>query len=370
MHRRPGPPSAHRLAALAAVALGLCVVGSGGPAAARPTGVGPSSIVSLGDSIASGEGTLYGWSFKATSGSWEGPSDPNPTWSGSYQDCHQSPDAYGKVVSSSYPKAEFNLLACTGSTFDKGIAGPWSATVPAQFGNWETRSGLNPVYQSADPDLVLVTLGADDVQFVDIVTQCAEYVYYHPTAPTQCTAKTPNGPNDVIKKDFIDYLPTLEHHLTTLISWIEARHDRVGQHVAPIRIVFTTYPDPLPSDAPAGGKNFCPDTWLFYNDQLTYLSSLVHVLDQHIVDTVTAYAKAHHESDVHVVDLANLYDGHQWCAKDSSGAYSAPWAYGMSIYHHYWDLRNPNPAAFHPTPEGQRQIAAKVDQTVKDLFGH
>lgn len=325
---------------------------------------GPSSIVSIGDSIASGEGINYGWTFDAKTGKWTGPSNSNPKWEGDYQPCHQSKDAYGFQVAKAYKNARFTELACTGSTFENGIEGQWSSKVPAQFGDWANQSGLNQIYTQANPDLVLLTLGADDVQFKDIVSDCILYSYEHPFSATQCTADTPNGPDNVIKKDFLDYLSTYNSHLTTLLSWIEARAKKADHAV---RIVVTTYGDPLPSDAPAGGKNYCPDTWLFYNDQLTYLGSLVHVLDNDIVSTVNQYVTTNHDANVGVADLQNVYDGHQWCAK-SNGSYTAPWAYGMSIYAHYWDLHNPNPSAFHPTPEGQSAIAAQVLAAIKKLY--
>ncbi len=336
------------------------------PASAQTAG--PTSIVQLGDSIASGEGTLYGFTFDTATGKWVGPANANPTWAGPYQDCHQSADAYGQVVAATYPKATFTQLACTGATFDKGISGPWSSTVPPEFGDWETRTELNPRYTAAHPNLVLVTLGADDVKFVDIVTQCAEYVYYHPFSAVQCTAAQPNGPNDVVKHDFTDYVPTLEKNLTTLAGWIEARGTRLGSKDRPPKIVFTTYANPLPANAPAGGKNFCPDTWLLYNDQLTYFSSLVAQLDRDIVTTIDTYATEHHDKNIAVADLSNTYDGHQWCATGTGGSYVAPMAYGFSIYPHYSSLKSPNPAAFHPTPAGQKAIATKVEAVVTQLF--
>ena len=43
-------------------------------------------------------------------------------------------------------------------------------------------------------------------------------------------------------------------------------------------------------------------------------------------------------------------------------------AYGFSIYPHYSSLDDPNPAAFHPTPVGQKAIATKVESVVAQLF--
>lgn len=334
----------------------------------RPAAAGPKSIVQLGDSIASGEGTLYGFSFDTATGKWVGPKVPDPTWLPPYPDCHESKYAYGQVVAASFPRARFTQLGCTGATFDKGIAGAWSSSVPAEFGNWDTKANLNSRYTDAKPDLVLVTLGADDVQFVNVVTQCIKSNYDPFYRTTQCTAAEPKGPSDVIEKDFVDYLPTLEAHLKTLVGWIEARGKAEG---AVPKIVFTTYANPLPSDAPAGGKNYCPDSWLFYNDQMDYLSSLVPELDSHIVDAIHSYVDKHHDKNIKVVNLSSAFDGHRWCAKDSAGHYIAPYAYGLSIYPHYTSLYDPNPAAFHPTPAGQKVIAKLVKPAVKQLFsGH
>jgi lysophospholipase L1-like esterase len=344
----------------------LSPLGAGPSGAASSTRANtPTSIVQLGDSIGSGEGTLYDFTFNAKTGSWSKPGTPDPTWLGPYPACHQSPDAYGHVLATQFKGARFTQLACTGATFEKGIAGPWSATVPAEFGNLDQPSTLNPTYTKARPNLVLVTLGADDVRFVQIVSTCAEYTLLHPLGPTQCTASSPNGPDNVIKNDFIDSLPALEQHLTTLAGWIEQRGAQLG--VRP-KIVFTTYPDPLPDDAPAGGRNFCPDTWLFTNDQLDYYSSLVPVLDQHIATTINHYAASHHDKNITVVNLVNAFNHHRWCARTGRGAYVTPDAYGLSIYHGLGDLLDPNPAAFHPTPTGQRVIAQMLKPAVGRLF--
>jgi len=50
---------------------------------------------------------------------------------------------------------------------------------PAEFGDWSTKSDLNADYDAAKPDLTLVTLGADDVQFVAIVEACIENAYQY-----------------------------------------------------------------------------------------------------------------------------------------------------------------------------------------------
>jgi hypothetical protein len=121
-------------------------------AAAVPAGT-PLSIVQLGDSIASGEGTLYqapnpqmpngqlyfcksssnpssdcySYLYGYYNGYWRNwPSTSPGTWtpSGSpaYPECHQSPDAYGQIVAAGYA-AKFAQLACTGASYLTGITG-------------------------------------------------------------------------------------------------------------------------------------------------------------------------------------------------------------------------------------------------------
>lgn len=50
------------------------------------------SIVQLGDSIASGEGTLYGYTYDSTSKTWTG-GNLNVVWPGPYPLSHDAPDA-------------------------------------------------------------------------------------------------------------------------------------------------------------------------------------------------------------------------------------------------------------------------------------
>ena len=85
-------------------------------------GAGGLSIVQLGDSIASGEGTLYGYRYDAHTQEWTG-GDISVKWPGPYPLCHDSPDAYGNIVAG-YFDADFHQFACTGATFAAGISAP------------------------------------------------------------------------------------------------------------------------------------------------------------------------------------------------------------------------------------------------------
>jgi lysophospholipase L1-like esterase len=354
-------------ALVAAAGCGSGTTGTAGVHTPRPrqtttaSGGGPTSIVQLGDSIASGEGTYYGYTYDPDTGKWAG-GDLNVMWDPPYNGCHDASYAYVHSIAAYYtanpPKvAQF---ACTGATFANGISAPevsdGTQLRPAEFGNWDTKQNLNPDYDAAKPDLVLVTLGADDVQFVSIVEDCIEngYESYFHLATLACV----NGnPGSTIQKDFLNYVPTLEQNYKTLVKWIEERAQADGTK-AP-KIVFTTYPSPLPPD---GGPNNCPDENWLYQTQVAYLSTLVTQLNHDLTSTLTGLK----DPNVAVADVSGAYtptgENHRWCQPD-------PWAYGLSIYSVYSPSSFKSQAPFHPTPAGQASIANYVIPTLLKLFG-
>jgi lysophospholipase L1-like esterase len=200
---------------------------------------------------------------------------------------------------------------------------------------------------------VLVTLGADDVLFSDILEDCVKngYKHYFHLADLQCIEGNP-GPT--VRKDFIDFIPTLKKNYATLVSWIE---DRAKTNNVPApKVVFTTYANPLPRS----GAN-CPDVKWFYDSQVRYLSSLVADMNDVIKSTIKDLKK----KNVAVADIVGAYQpdeiDHRWCTGD-------PWAYGPSIYHFSDPVSFYSQAPFHPTPDGQASIADYVIPTVVDLF--
>jgi lysophospholipase L1-like esterase len=321
--------------------------GQTGPAPA------PTSIVQLGDSVAAGEGTLYGYTYDRSSRRWTG-GDLDATWPEPYPKCHHSPDAYGNRVAAAFG-ARFTQFACTGAQFDNGIATEevYGGTTyrPPQFGDWAQQTGLNAEYDAAQPDLVLVTLGADDVHFVKIVTSCVENALEHRFlrfVGLECT-RANHGAE--VRDDFYANLAPLQEHYRTLVQWIAERAAARG--VAAPRVVFTTYPDPLPAD---GAQ--CPDSSWLRPSQLRYLATLVAKLNREIRTAVAG----RDDPNVTVADTDRAYTQrgahHGWCSKD-------PWAYGLSVFHLFEPDTLHSQAPFHPSPRGQEAIAALVTQAVR-----
>ncbi len=355
-----------RFVALATVVLliGAACSGSSGnearhvetsPALGSKPLVVPHRIVQLGDSIASGEGTLYGYTYDQSTKEWTG-GNIDAKWPPPYPDCHVSPDAYGNAVAKAFG-ASFAQFACSGATFDVGIAAAevsdGTTYRPAEFGNWDTQQDLNADYDAADPDLVLVTLGADDVDFSQIVEDCVKngYKHYWHLASLQCVDDNP-GPS--VKQHFFDEVPNLEKNYKTLVSWIEAR---AKQNARPVpKILFTNYANPLPNPSVE-----CPDTSYFYDDQVQYLGKLLAQMNGIITSTISGLK----QKNVGVADISNAYQpadvDHRWCS-------DTPWAYGMSIFHFTDPFSFYSKAPFHPTPAGQQAIAEGVVAGVSALF--
>ena len=106
-------------ATIAAFLMTACGDGSNSTPDSSSTAA-PLSIVVIGDSIASGEGINYGYTYSTGHpNEWVGGTD-NPIWQGEYQLCHDSALAYGDVLAPMIG-ATLAKFACTGSTYDNGI---------------------------------------------------------------------------------------------------------------------------------------------------------------------------------------------------------------------------------------------------------
>jgi lysophospholipase L1-like esterase len=316
------------------------------------------SVVQLGDSVASGEGTLYGYRYDRAQARWtEG--SLLATWPGPYPDCHDSPDAYGHLVAARLG-GRFVTFACTGASYRNGIvaaqteAGVLGPTTlrPAQFGDWATGQDLNRAYDAARPDLVLVTLGADDVQFSPVVRDCVENELAH-SLGVESLRCVPANPGPTITADVAANLPALGPHLVALAQAIRARGRAAGRVPA---VVYTLYHDPFPP-----GATRCPDVARLDPAQVAYLRSLLATLNGAI------RAALARQAGVAVADTSRAMVGpdgrtHRWCSAD-------PWAYGLSII----TLANPasvlSQAPFHPSPAGQARFAALVTPVARRALG-
>ncbi len=364
---------------LAMILVALLATACGGGSDSAPKTATPLSIVVLGDSIAAGEGINYGYTYyTGFPNEWTGGTD-NPVWQGDYQLCHDSAQAYGDVLAPMIGAA-LAKFACTGSTYDNGITFDrrYGGTLyrPAQFGNWLGMTNLNAAYDAANPDVVIITLGADDVSFTDIVTFCstgytdaaavaalanlpdrsrqlrANFVKRFPTADawlkraprapsssSYCTADSPGAPILTLFWDPINS-GEIAGHYKNLVAAIKARGAQAGK--VP-RIIFTTYHQPLPGPSQS---DECLDLGDLTRDEINYLITLENTLKATLLGAVSGL------EGVSVADISSVVQGHEFCTGD-------PWTYGLSVL-----LQNDaSQAPFHPTPKGQAAIAAVLKQS-------
>jgi lysophospholipase L1-like esterase len=331
------------------VTLLVALVAPGARAGAASTSSEIRSVVLLGDSVAAGEGTLDGYRYRDRMllPSWSA-TGTRRAYDGARPACHQSPRAYGQIVARALG-ATATSFACSGATFGSGIA-------------------LDTAYDRATPDLVLVTAGANSVDFERVFAYCvlasrglsdteAARIANAPTvadavssamstavgrlsAPSTRTTPgcTANNPGAYLQRTVLDRIDGVATDARALANAIRARGRAAGRDPA---VVFTTYFDPLPDRAVSFAR--CPDGAGLGATQLEYMHQLAHDLNGALTKAVAT------APGTRVADPGPAFAGHRWCDAD-------PWVYGTSIL--VSDASSTAP--FHPTPAGQRAIAAAV----------
>lgn len=307
-------------------------------------------MVVLGDSVAAGEGTLSGYVYRdrvlfpgwrvVGSPARAGPIRPR---------CGRTDGAYGVHVARALG-AEVVNRACSGATFGRGVV-------------------LDAGYDRARPDLVLVTAGANSVEFerafaycvlaargvgddeaaalvsaaspaaaLDIALRRAARRLLDGTsrrAAPGCTAATPGA---YLEATVLARIPAVGRGAGELADAIRARGLAAGR--VP-EVVVTTYPDPLPRSAVPFAR--CPDGAGLGPAQVTFMRAMVARMNAALRDALAD------RPGVRVADPDPAFAGHRWCDPD-------PWVHGPSIL-----FGDPGSLApFHPTAAGQRAIADAV----------
>jgi len=283
----------------------------------------PVSMVQMGDSVSSGEGTGYGYSRdQCGAGSvlrWcPMPRDPPPfgrdgQWMAPYPRCHDSPYAYSQVVRrdlNADPNFEpngprdgnaVNLVnfGCTGgafATFSNGTGGGFKryeeygniVRRPAEFGDLSKTppTELNHSYFEAAPNEVQFATGPNDVQFADIAAWCVKWDIAANTAKSVSLALlplavspvrtvlniiakfgwatcTPNGYDHIWQEDWDPQIDQITSYMTTLAKWVRLRATWDLQ--PPPKVVMLNYMSPVNPNTYVSRANphgWCPDDWI------------------------------------------------------------------------------------------------------------
>jgi Tol biopolymer transport system component len=307
------------------------------------------TVVGLGDSVAAGEGINYGFVWK--NGKWVQIGPSNPSWmdtsralGANYSGCHQSGKGYPAFLSLDGGNYDVYNMACTGASalqnnglenggvLDREILSDGTSP-PAQLGG--TCTGCDPpsaVFDSHSPDIVTLTVGADDINFAHWVRTC--YLSVH---ACNSTANT-NTLHSQLSREKTD-LATV---FSQLNDWATSKNKK-------LLVLVTNYYNPFNPNLtncidynPALGFGLT-------GSELSWLENGLTDLNANIAADVKQAQTSDTSLKVSLVDLSGVMAGHEFCT-------SSPWVYGPSI-----DLTSAgNPAPFHPTPEGQRKIYMAV----------
>ncbi|WNV82976.1 beta-propeller fold lactonase family protein [Umezawaea sp. Da 62-37] len=284
-----------------------------------------SAIVSLGDSFISG-----------VAGRWQGNglrtgllTDVHGTDRAVYA-CGDTPDSrcssdpelvYGRfynnadgclrsytseIQSADIPVYRKINLACSGAQTENIIDQPLKGQAPQV----DQLAALLPRYKVK---MVVMTVGGNDLGFRDIITTCVEgfVLGAGPCEPSQTA-----GFNQALD----DKAAYLDRAIVTVRSVMRAGGYPDGSY----RFVLQSYPSPVPAGEdiryPATFKQRfrvggCP----VYDSDATWVRRTV-------VPTISQWMKSGaHDRDVEFLDVANLFDGHEVCAKGAEQAGADNW---------------------------------------------
>ena len=245
------------------------------------------NYVALGDSVAAGVGLAND-------------SDPSA--------CDRTNSSYPFLVAKSYNFKLFNL-ACSGASANVGILS--SQTV--------NKLGLQPqldkLFSLPHPKLITLNVGANDVHWNQIITQC--YL-------GDCN-------QDVTEQTF-------QADLVSLASNLNIIYGKIAEHYgsAPPALVVTGYYQALPVTS-----SDCLDVKNLRSPQLMWLRSLGERLNSTLKESVTGYQFA--------AFIPVDFTGHELCT-------AQPWVQGLTDRYPY-----------HPSAEGQQVISRAISGTVATL---
>jgi PKD repeat protein/lysophospholipase L1-like esterase len=298
------------------------------------------NYVALGDSVAAGEGIGYNYEWSASAHKWVASTSPSYwEWDTLTQDagCHQTIAGYPHALSQSLG-AGLTDLACTGASVADGLFRPKDGQRGAQLGSAQYADADAPArrYDDAQPDIVTLTVGADDISFADKVGAC--YTVSLWSLQGSC------GGNE----DRSELARALTRQTTDLRRALTEIRNR-GQAAGRIPVVAVTqYYNPFPASYPTDSG--CVDInparragITLTSDEMTYLQGGLKKLNDNIASV------AHEFRNVVVVAPPSGFVAHRWCTDN-------PWVYGPSLRVGF----NTSSAPFHPTPEGQQAIADNI----------
>jgi hypothetical protein len=324
---------------------------------------GPTAIVSLGDSFVSGEGGRWlgngsepfgtrsgtdraafdcdGWVCEYDPARVYGPSEAN--------DCHRSDVA--PVRSAPVAVEEKLNLACSGAR----LANVWPASVGGQghFGEPPQTDQLAAAARRDEVRMIVLTAGANDVGFGDLVAGCAlDWARGSEDAPILCRGDA--------QADVDAALPAMEGGLRKALRGVRTAMAEAGYRRSDYRLVTMGYASP-----------FAPGRWIRYPEwgwsRLNQGGCPIWNGDadwaagEGLGSIVAAMRVAAAEAGAEFLDLRHALDGHQLCDRrarrvglEGPSPERSEWVRRLAF------VQGSSRESLHPNAYGQRAIGACI----------
>jgi lysophospholipase L1-like esterase len=295
-----------RITALTLLAFALAVA----PATARPT-----AIVSMGDSFISGEGGRWLGNGSEPFGSRSGTDraahdcgslgceyDPARVYGASEaNDCHRSDVA--PILSAPIAVEEKVNLACSGAKARDLWPGAEGGT--SHFGEPPEADQLEAVARRDDVRMIVVTVGANDVGFGELVAECAVD-----------WARSPAGEQATCHREAEAHiqaeLPAATRGIAAALHGVRRVMEAAGYPRSSYRLVAMGYASPFPE-----GRwfRYPEDGWtrLTEGGCPVWNADADWAADRATVDLTEALRSAAAAAGAEYLDLAHAFDGHQLC---------------------------------------------------------
>ena len=315
--------------------------------------VGRCNLAALGDSVSAGEGIGYGFKWIDERKRWEDSNGADEQWDDADRpaDCHQTSAAHPRELAVLTGMKLVRHLSCTGATFDKGLAGndkSGSCDLGAhgecdgpQLGGFGDGPVTNGYYFVAKPDVVTLSIGANDIEFAKVVGTC-----FYPLTWLKLDGSCDGRLDDADRLLSDD---TIAEKFRKTYQRIADIGNAVGRR--PL-VMHTQYINPFPDadeDASCwditGGKGSG-----FSRVEIDRMVAGLKVLNGLIESEARKYP------GVVSVPVNSEFDQHRFCSKD-------PWVFGMdTALDAHGDLAVKHESPFHPTADGQAALARQVQR--------
>lgn len=299
-----------RITALALLAFVLVVA----PAAARPT-----AIVSMGDSFISGEGGRWLGNGSEPFGTRSGTDraavecgalgceyDPERVYGASEaDDCHRSDVA--PIESAPIAVDEKVNLACSGAKARD--LWPTAEGGTEHFGEPPEADQLAMVTRRDDVRMVVVTVGANDVGFGELVVECAvDWARSPEDDPATC--------HHDAEAQIQGTLPGATRAITAALHGVRRTMRGAGYRRSDYRLIAMGYASPFPE---GGWFRYPEDGWsrLREGGCPVWNSDADWAADRATVDLAGALREAATATGAEYLGLADAFDGHQLCDRRS-----------------------------------------------------